>query len=163
MPNFPIFMPIVAIVLFLLPIQMTGTKLKVLAFAIWLTGGIVLLCLGGFRLFGTGVSLAMLGLTLFLAATIGLAKGKFVLSKTSQKNIERLDALTETRRPMHVYSVRSWVIIAIMVAISVSLTIFSVSNLVRGGINVAIGLALIVSSLAYLKSLTAPKTTTPQL
>jgi hypothetical protein len=100
---------------------------------------------------------------LVLAAFIGLAKGRFVLSKTSARNIERIDTMNdEPKRPIHVYSVRSWIIIGIMVLISVSLTVFSVDNLIRGGINLAIGLGLIVSSLAYLKSLTT-NASTPEL
>jgi hypothetical protein len=165
MPNIPI-MPIIVIVLLLLPIRLVGRQLKILAFGIWLIGGLVLLGRGAYFLFLSAVltkaSIAMLALAVVIAVVVGLAKGRFVLSKTSSRNIERLDSITESRRPIHVYSVRSWIIIGIMVLISVALTVFAVPNLIRGGINIAIGLGLIVSSLAYLKSLTK-RTDVPQL
>jgi len=158
----PFFMPLMVIVLLLLPIRMMNRQLKVMAFFIWLVGGLVLLVRGAIFLWAASIaakaSIALLAFTVVLAAFIGLAKGRFVLSKTSARNIERLDSLTEAKRPMHVYSVRSWIIIGIMVLISVALTVFSVDNLIRGGINLAIGLGLIVSSLAYLKSITSSPT-----
>jgi hypothetical protein len=164
--NIPI-MPIIVIVLLLLPIRLVGRQLKVLAFVLWLIGGLVLLVRGALYLYAASLvaklSIAMLALTAVIAIFIGLAKGRFVLSKTSTRNIERLDAMNDSYRPIQVYSVRSWIIIGIMVLISVALTVFSVDNLVRGGINIAIGLGLIVSSLAYLKSLTTSSSDTPQL
>jgi hypothetical protein len=158
MPNVPI-MPLIVIVLLLLPIRLMGRQLKILAFAIWLLGGLILLGRGTYFLWLasllTKTSLALLALAAVLAVIIGLAKGRFVLSKTSSRNIERLDTLTEAQRPIHVYSVRSWIIIGVMVLISVALTVFAVPNLIRGAINIAIGLGLLVSSLGYLKSLTS--------
>jgi hypothetical protein len=89
------------------------------------------------------------------ALVIGYGKGKFVLSKTSQKNIERLNQVTVPQRLIHVYSKRSWILISLMVLIAMSLNWFHVSGLLRGSINLGIGIALIVSSLAYLPSLSA--------
>ena len=168
MPEFfklPFFMPLMVVLLLFLPIRLMGRQMKIMAFFIWLIGGLVLLARGAFFLWAASIatkaSVAVLAFTVVLAVFIGLAKGRFVLSKTSVRNIERIDSMTEAKRPMHVYSVRSWIVIGLMVMISVALTVFSVGNLVRGGINLAIGLGLIVSSLAYLKSITA--SSTPEL
>lgn len=150
-------MPFIALVLFLLPVRLSGTRLKGLAFALWLLGGLVMIGRGGwFLTHAAGASLALQALIVFAALLIGAAKGKFVLSKTSRRNIERLDALTEPQRPIHVYSIRSWMMILLMVMISASLTVFQASELLRGAVNLGIGAALIISSLAYAKSLTAP-------
>lgn len=160
--NFPI-MPIVVAVLLLLPIRLSSQSMKGLAFILWLIGGLVL-TIRGINFMITAPEHTNLALMAGLAAAalaIGFGKGKFVLSKTSAKNIERIDQFTEPKRPIQVYSTRSWIIIGLMVGISVALNIFQVSNIVRGPINLGIGFGLIISSLTYLKALSGSKQTTP--
>lgn len=157
--TFPI-MPFVFIVLMLLPIRLEPRQLKVLAFALWGVGGLMLTYRGVDFLLGTHptVDIAILATFAAVSVAIGIAKGKFVLSKTSQRNIERLDQMVEPHRPIFVYSRRSWIIIGVMVLISLSLTWFNTPLLWRGAINIGIGLALIMSSLAYVKALRAQPT-----
>lgn len=156
MPTFPpVIMPIVFVVLLLLPIRLSGQQMKGLAFVLWLIGGLVLAFRGVYFMTAAPeqpTALMLIGLGL-AALAIGFGKGKFVLSKTSNRNIERIDQFTEPQRPLMVYSMRSWIIIAIMVCISISLTVFNTPLLWRGAINLAIGFALIFSSLAYLRAL----------
>jgi hypothetical protein len=154
-PNIPI-MPFVILVLFLLPIKLQPQQLKKLAFSIWMAGGVVLTILGVSRLMGVqeGVmppSPAILAMALVASIVIGVAKGKFVLGKTATRNLARLNALTEPQKPIHVYCVRSWVIIALMVGISVLLNsgVLPLELWLRGAINIGIGLALVVSSFNY--------------
>jgi hypothetical protein len=156
--NMPV-MPLIFMGLMLLPFRLSSGQLKGLAFFLWLTGGLVLAIRGGLFM-AQDPSRPAMGLLLgacALALIIGLAKGRFVLSKTSRRNIERLEALTEPQRPLAVYSLRSWILIALMVGISVALNFSGLPLLWRGTINLAIGAALMMSSLAYLQS--APKTT----
>lgn len=152
--NVPI-MPFIVLILLLLPVKLSSQQLKTLAFGLWLIGGLVLFWRGGMFLAQTGTqySWAVEALVIVVAVIIGAAKGKFVLSKTSQKNIERLNNLVAPQRPIKVYSIRSWIIIALMALISISLTLFHTPDLLRGGVNLAIGMALVISSLAYAKSL----------
>lgn len=154
MPNNLPIMPFIVAILLLLPIRMGVPNLKKLAFTLWLVGGIVLFIRGtNFLLESSAVHNAPLLAGLIAAAlVIGFGKGKFVLGKTSAKNIERLNQFSEPQKPIAVYSLRSWIIIALMVSISVALNIFQVENIVRGPINLGIGFALIISSLTYLKS-----------
>jgi len=84
------------------------------------------------------------------ALAVGAAKGWFVLRRTAQRNIDRLAALEQDQRPIHVYGIRSWVVIGLMTALSVGLTLGGVPPLWRGMVNVAIGAALAASSLSYL-------------
>jgi hypothetical protein len=156
MPNVPI-MPLIALVLVLLPIRLSALQMKGLAFLLWFTGGMVLAFRGTMFLFSdtNPPSQVIVAVVVLVALAIGYGKGKFVLSKTSRKNIERIDAFTEPKRPIQVYSLRSWIIIALMVLISVSLNLFHVSGLIRGAVNLGIGMGLIVSSLAYVKALTS--------
>ncbi|MBY0450639.1 MAG: hypothetical protein K2X01_08460 [Cyanobacteria bacterium] len=152
MPQLPI-MPFIVLFLLLLPVKLPSKSLLKLAFFLWATGGIVLCAFGLSRLSDdpTFVLQSANGLlTLGLVAVIGFFKGKFILSKTSQKNIDRLLAFTEPVKPIQVYSIRSWIVIGVMVLISLSLTWFSAPLFWRGVVNLAVGLALIVSSFCYL-------------
>jgi hypothetical protein len=158
MPNLPI-MPFIVLILLLLPIRLHNQAMKGLAFFLWLLGGLVL----SFRGVAFMVSAAdqpgpaVLAAIAAVALAVGFGKGKFVLSKTSSRNIERIDQFTEPKRPIQVYSLRSWIIIGLMVGISVALTVFHAPDLVRGAVNLAIGFALIISSLAYLRALCPAK------
>jgi hypothetical protein len=152
--NIPI-MPFVIIVLLLLPFRLSQQPMKTLAFFLWLVGGLVLSIRGTLFLLDAPEhsNPLILILAVVLALAVGYGKGKFVLSKTSQRNIERIEQFTAPKRPIQVYSLRSWLIIAIMVGISIALTVMHVPQIWRGSINLAIGFALIISSLAYLKAL----------
>ena len=125
-------------VLLILPIKCQPHQLKALAFSLWLVGGCMLTYLG--------LIAGIIGLL------IGFGKGRFVLSKTSTKNIERLNALSEPLPPRHVYSKRSWIVLSVMVLIALSLNtgLIPLAVYLRGAVNLAIGFALIISSLTYL-------------
>ncbi len=162
MPNVPI-MPILFILLLLLPMRLSSLQLKGLAFFLWFLGGLILSWRGTQFLFNSPDAhpgMVALTVAILLALIVGWAKGKFVLTKTSRRNIERLDQFTQPMRPIYVYGLRSWLIIGVMVLISVSLNFLPVNEttlVIRGGVNLAIGAALIISSLAYLKALVPPE------
>lgn len=151
-PQIPV-MPFVVLALLLWPTPLEPRRLKRLAFAIWLTGGLVLCSFGAMRLRDAAAASAG---GAWLAAVLGLAagsaKGRFVLTKTSRRNIARLDAMTLPMRPIRVYDGRSWAIIGVMTAIAVGLNLgwIPLAPLARGGVNVAIGSALVLSSFTYL-------------
>jgi len=157
LPALPI-MPFIAVLLLALPVRLAPRSLGWLAFGLWLLGGAVLLSLGTGRLLQAARGPAAPGLVLVVAAAalaIGVAKGRFLLRKTARRNIDRLTALGEERRPIHVYGVRSWVVIGLMTALSIGLTLGGVPPLWRGMVNLAIGAALATSSLNYLAPLRA--------
>ena len=151
-PQIPV-MPFVVLALLLWPTALEPRRLKQLAFAIWLTGGVVLCSFGAMRLRdAAGASPGGAWLALAAGLLAGLAKGRFILSRTSRRNIARLDALTRPMRPIRVYDGRSWTIIGAMTAIAVGLNLgwIPLAPLARGGVNVAIGSALVLSSFTYL-------------
>ncbi len=157
MPALPI-MPFVVVVLLALPVRLAPRSLGWLAFGLWMLGGLVLLSLGTARLLqaSRGASASTLVAALAIAAlALGVAKGRFILRKTARRNVDRLAALTEDRRPIHVYGMRSWVVIGLMTALSLGMTLGGVPPLWRGMVNLAIGAALAVSSLNYLPPLRA--------
>jgi hypothetical protein len=160
MPQIPI-MPFVAAALLvasLLPVRLAPRSLGWLAFGLWLLGAVVLLSLGTARLAqaargeATPVIVAVVAIA---GLAVGTAKGWFVLRRTARRNVDRLAALSESQRPIHVYGTRSWVVIALMTALSVGLTVGGVPTLWRGAVNLAIGAALATSSLGYLAPLRA--------
>lgn len=158
MPKFPpIFMPLIFLALLLLPVKLSSQGMKMLAFLLWLTGGVFLTAIGAFRLIEAQPEPWLAAVLIATALVIGTAKGKFVLSKTSARNLERIDAFTQSMPPIRVYSARSWIVIAIMVGISLLLTVLHAPDLVRGTINLGIGCALAVSSLVYLKAFSPNK------
>ena len=158
MPRVPI-MPFVAgalLVASVLPVRLAPRSLGWLAFGLWLLGGVVLLSLGTARLLQAArgdATPALAGVLAVAALAVGVAKGRFVLRSTAQRNVERLARLPEKQRPIHVYGTRSWVVIGLMTALSVGLTLGGVPPLWRGMVNLAIGAALVASSLNYLSPL----------
>lgn len=152
--NVPVML-YVLIALVLLPIRLSSLQLKGLAFFLWFLGGVFLAFRGmNFMLSAPDqpgwTLLAMIGV---VALVVGWGKGQFVLTKTSHRNIARLDAFTQPMRPIYVYGLRSWIIIGIMVLIGLSLTWFNTPLLWRGAVNLAIGWSLIISSLVYVRAL----------
>ena len=157
MPALPI-MPFVVVLLLALPVRFAPRSLGWLAFGLWLLGGVVLLSLGTARLLqaSRGEATPMVVAVVAMGAlAVGAAKGSFLLRRTARRNIDRLAALTEHRRPIHVYGTRSWVVIGLMTALSIGLTLGGVPPLWRGMVNLAIGAALAASSLNYLAPLRA--------
>jgi hypothetical protein len=158
MPQVPI-MPFVAGALLLaslLPVRLAPRSLGWLAFGLWLMGGVVLLSLGAARLAQAargGATPAVVVASALVGLALGTVKGRFVLRRTAQRNIDRLSALERDQRPIHVYGIRSWVVIALMTGVSVGLTLGGVPPLWRGMVNLAIGAALAASSLNYLAPL----------
>ena len=147
--------PFIAVILLLLPVKLTPRTLIKLAFFLWALGGTVLVVLGVLRMADASltirVSVIIIASLVWLG--IGIAKGRYVLAKTSQRNIERLRTMTERQRPIRVYSLRSWIVISLTVALSLALTLLNTPPFWRGGINLAVGFALLMSSLNYLVSL----------
>jgi hypothetical protein len=149
----PPIMPFVALVLLALPVRLSPRRLAWLAFALWLLGGVMLCSLGTSRLLQAekeGVAPGLIALGAVISLAIGMAKGRFLLSKTASRNIERLGGITENLRPIRVYGARSWIVISLMAAISLALNLRGVPPFWRGAVNLAIGAALVTSSLNYL-------------
>lgn len=151
----PAIVPVAALLFYLIPAKVSKTQLLSLAFSLWIVGGLSLCFAGAQRLAEVYVQtdLILLLTALIITVVVGIAKGKFVLSKTSLRNIERIKQLeNDENRLISVYSTKSWIIITLMLLISASLTAFSAPLFWRGIINVGVGLALIMSSLNYLNT-----------
>ncbi|MBK8190384.1 MAG: hypothetical protein IPK79_08035 [Vampirovibrionales bacterium] len=143
--------PILALLLYCAPIRLQQRQLLGLAFWLWLAGGVSLMINGVIRLSqgAPTVPAWVAALAIALAVVIGAAKGLFVLSKTSQRNIARIQGLEGPQRASAVYALPSWILIEAMMLFSAALTWLHVPDLWRGAVNLAVGLALVASSLRY--------------
>ncbi len=151
--NWPVA-PFLFLGLLLLPVRLSPAKLRVLAFALWLLGGTMLVVRGVLRFQEVAATAPPLLLWLAVggALVIGLTKGRFVLAKTSARNRARLAAAREPLRPVQVYPARSWLLIAFFMLLGLSLAWFGAPLLWRAAVSLAVGTGLVTSSFAYLRS-----------
>jgi hypothetical protein len=146
----------VPFILAVLPIKLQPNQLKQLACLFWIFGGMVLLSRAVSFLQPSvapllqGVALpSEVWVALGLSLVVGLLKGQFVLKKSCQRNVARIASLTEPAKPFHVYDIRSWVVILLMIGLSVLVQQLGLPDLVRGSILLTVGIALLRSSLFY--------------
>ncbi|XVJ51321.1 MAG: hypothetical protein HEQ32_04250 [Vampirovibrio sp.] len=151
-------MVMIPLVLAAIPYRFEASSLMRLAFAIWMTGGLMLSFRGVHFLQESHASVMILSLSVVGALVLGMLKGKFILNKSSIRNILRLQALESPQKAIHVYPLRSWIVIGVMLLISIGLNIFQVNPFTRGLINLGVGMGLITSSFIYLKYLKSPFT-----
>ncbi|HKP12648.1 MAG TPA: hypothetical protein VJZ91_11075 [Blastocatellia bacterium] len=147
--------PFIAAILLLLPVKLAPRMLIKLAFFLWALGGGVLVVMGSLRMADASLSMrvSVIVIASIVWLAVGIAKGRYVLAKTSQRNIDRINAMTEPQRPIRIYSLRSWIVIGLTVSLSLALTLLHTPPFWRGGINLAVGFALLMSSLNYLTTL----------
>lgn len=137
-----------------------ATHLK-LAFILWALVGCGLLIAGAIFLFG-GRSMSALdqgrsgpgiaeGIGLFLALAIGFVKGNFVLTKIAGKNMARIDRLPESSPFYATFSLKSWILILVMILIGRLIRLLGAPHFIIGVVYIAVGFALVLGSRAYLK------------
>jgi hypothetical protein len=141
----------------------------------WISGGVWLVV--GFLLFTQGVALltahlnhlegsyplidliapyfggseqAIVGL-IAIALYIGFLKGKHVLGKSARSGIERLKNLPDPVSLAKIYSAKYYILLAVMIALGMSLKYTGVPNDLRGFIDLAIGTALIQGAIIYIR------------
>jgi len=142
--------------IWLVPVKLNPRGLMSMAGMLWMMGGLSLLMVGAQRLLSVWPQTSMMLMMGVLAATvlIGALKGVTILSKTATRNIVRLQAVREPLPVRQIYELRSWILIAVMIGLSMTLNLMDIIPvLARGAINAGIGLALVVSSLRYWRAL----------
>ncbi len=136
------------------------THLKV-AFFIWGLVGTGLLIAGGVFLFGdrslsvlsgeTAVSWQAESIGLAIALVIGFIKGRFVLTKIARKYIARILRLPEPSPFYMTFSRKSWFMVLGMMLLGRVIRALGAPHLIVGSIYVAVGFALILGCLNYIK------------
>jgi hypothetical protein len=129
-----------------------------MAAGLWGTVGLGLLMAGLFFLFGDrppteGASegAGMTSLVCFaMALVIGFIKGRIVLPRVGKKNVARILALSQ-RSPLYMtFSVKSWLLVLLMIALGRIIRLGGAPPVVVGTIYVAVGVALLLGSTSYL-------------
>ena len=92
-------------------------------------------------------------LLLVLGLVVGFAKGRFVLSKTVARVANRISSLPEPIRISQVYPVGYIGLIGCMMLLGMAMKWFAVPLDVRGGIDVAVGSALMNGAMFYFRYL----------
>jgi len=146
-----------------------NTHLKV-AFMIWGLVGTGLLIAGGIFLFGSrslsvlnegnSVSWQAEGIGLSIALVIGFIKGRFVLKKVARRYIARIQTLPESSPFYMTFSRKSWFMVLGMMVLGRTIRALGTPHVVVGSIYVAVGFALILGCLNYVK---ASQTQEPKL
>lgn len=90
---------------------------------------------------------------LVFALFLGFIKGKYVLAKTADRVIKRLYVLPPSFKFFQVYSKQYYILILSMIGLGVCMNVFGLHSDLRGCIDVAIGSALVNSSLIYFRQL----------
>jgi hypothetical protein len=137
-----------------------------LAFLMWALVGTGLLIAGGVFLFGNrtmseidpnrgSVGMAQV-IGLVIALALGFAKGNFVLPKIARKNTLRIEQLPEKSPIYMTFSLKSWLLILVMILTGRTIRFFGAPSVVIGTIYVAVGFALALGSRAYLTGHPAP-------
>ena len=142
---------------------MNKNSLYTLAGSIWGLVGLFLIIRGVAMyqeaLNSQNASQTALIISIAIAVVVGIAKGKFVLSKTARRNKSRIENIQEPLKIHHVYAKSFYFLIAGMIALGIALRMFNEylgGYIVVGAIYCGIGLALMVSSLTYWKADTPP-------
>ena len=142
---------------------MNKNSLYTLAGSIWGLVGLFLIIRGAVMyqaaLDTQNATQTALMISIAIAVVIGVAKGKFVLSKTARRNKSRIESLEEPLKIHHVYAKSFYILIAGMIGLGYSLRHFNEhlgGYVVVAAIYCGIGLALMVSSLTYWKTETQP-------
>ena len=88
---------------------------------------------------------------LALALAVGYMKGRWVLSRSVSRQIDRLQGLVTPPTLRHVYSKGYYFLMASMIGLGVCMRFLPIALDVRGAIDVAIGTALIQGARHYFR------------
>jgi len=98
---------------------------------------------------GKGVRENGIIILITMALLIGYFKGKFLLSKSALREINRVTLLSEPTSIKNIYSMRYYLIIALMMVLGSVMRFLPITSDTRGFIDVTIGMALINGSRSF--------------
>ncbi len=88
---------------------------------------------------------------LLIGFGLGFLKGKFVLANVGRKNVVRIEQLPAASPIYCTFSLRSWMLVLLMIAIGRAIRFLGAPYLVVGVVYVAVGFALLLGSHTYLE------------
>jgi len=117
---------------------------------IWLSIGVYLLFKGVDFLNKSNLKPINFSLIIMASLLVGLLKEKYILKKTVKRISKRIHSLTLPVSVFKIYDIKFYVIIFMMIILGQLLKWLSFPLIIRGGIDVAIGLALIKGGSSFL-------------
>ncbi|MCC5832958.1 MAG: hypothetical protein JJU12_07960 [Chlamydiales bacterium] len=91
-------------------------------------------------------------LLLTFGLLLGFLKGRMVLGKTANRQVERILTLPNPANLKHLYTKAHYLLIALMIGLGVSLRHLPISLDTRGVVDVAVGSALMNGAMLYFRS-----------
>lgn len=91
-------------------------------------------------------------LLLTFGLLLGFLKGRMVLGKTVNRQVARLSTLPNPASLKHLYTKAHYLLIALMIALGISLRYLPISLDTRGFVDVAVGSALMNGAMLYFRS-----------
>lgn len=86
-----------------------------------------------------------------IALVVGFAKGKFILAKSAQKGVERIQQMPNPSPITKIYNARYYILLGGMMGLGMIIKVLGVPNDIRGPIDLAIGFALLNGSKVYFR------------
>jgi hypothetical protein len=86
-----------------------------------------------------------------IALYIGYLKGKYLLRKSARQGVERLSAFPDPMPIQSMYAPKYYILLGAMIGLGLSMRFLGLPNDIRGGIDVAVGAALINGALEYFR------------
>lgn len=124
------------------------------AFFLWAIVGTGLLSVGSHFIWGVAQASpwADPSIWMVVAVVLGYVKGKFVITKVGRRNVARIFTLPDASPLYRTFSVKSWMLVLLMIAIGRTIRFFGAPPMGVGVIYVAVGVALLIGSQVYLSS-----------
>ena len=96
-------------------------------------------------------------LIICLGLLVGFIKGRTVLAKTVKRIADRINLHSEGLTLKQVYDQKYWIIIGLMMLLGMTFRVLSIPFDIRGGVDVAIGSALINGAMLYFRHMLTPQ------
>ena len=96
-------------------------------------------------------------LIICLGLFIGFIKGRTILAKTVSRIADRINQHSEGLSLQQAYDKKYWIILGLMMGIGVLFRVLPIPQDIHGGIDVAIGSALINGAMLYLRHVLTPQ------
>jgi hypothetical protein len=96
-------------------------------------------------------------LIICLGLFIGFIKGRTILAKTVKRIADRINLHEEGLTLKQAYDQRYWIVIGLMMVLGMMFRVFSIPFDIRGGVDVAIGSALINGAMLYFRHMLTPQ------
>lgn len=86
-----------------------------------------------------------------IALAIGYFKGRYVLGKSAQRGVDRIQKMPNPAPLSKIYSGKYYILLGSMIALGISIKYLGLSNDIRGFIDAIIGAALINGAMIYFR------------